>query len=157
VNGIIQIMQMNGYSFLKRESCNGWVQLSEEEARQKVAHALQYRRRCSMRLQQSQDPATYDNPVPANTGSMTQPFLVRSDDSLAAPGYDIRLNTSQPTGAKLSSHEEPAHRSLATCTTHSDGSAFDDDRCYDLGRNDDLLEVESLLSIESWGDDSQNL
>jgi hypothetical protein len=160
VNGIIQIMQMDGHSFLKRESGlhrDGWVQLSEEEARQKVAHALQYRRRCSMRLQQCQDPATYDAPTPVSIESMPQPCMVRSDDSLAAPGHDIRLNASQPAGATFRSHEEPAHCSLSVGIKQSDGSAFDNDRRYSLGRDDDPLEVDSLQSIHSWVDDCSNL
>jgi hypothetical protein len=157
VNGIIQIMQMDGHSFLKRASghhCDGWIQLSEEEARQKVAHALQYRRRCSMRLQQCPDPATYDAPTPV---SIPQPCMVRSDDSIATPGHDIRLNASQPAGATFRPHEEPAHCSLSAGIKQSDGSAFDDDRRYSLGRDDDLLEVDSLQSIQSWVDDCSNL
>jgi hypothetical protein len=157
VNGIIQIMQMDGHSFLKRESgrhCDGWVQLSEAEARQKVAHALQYRRRCSMRLQQCQDPATYDAPTPASMGSMPQPCTVRSDDSLVAPEYDIRLSTTEPTVASFCPHEEPAIYSFSAGMKQSDGSALDDNRRYSLGRDDDL---DSLQSIQSWVDDISHL
>jgi hypothetical protein len=61
VRDIIHEVQLHGGRFVKR-ACNGWIEVSPEEARQKVTHAIQYKIRCKMkRIQKVSDQQTISN------------------------------------------------------------------------------------------------
>jgi hypothetical protein len=81
VMDIVGFMQVSGRPFLKEIRSSGcgarWIPLTKEATRQKVAHALQYRQRCSVQKQRQEVSAAISVATPSPKGKRV--YRRRSD------------------------------------------------------------------------------